>query len=79
MLRDEMKYHPLLSATFIRFLTKQTGQNVSAGVGGQLSALKSFVTTEIKKVDLKTNTNRTTLEKAVDKNKLINAMGKKHS
>ena len=65
-----MKYHPLLLAASIRFLTKQTGQNVYAGVGSQLSTMKAYVkaevlkvdtkaTTEIKRVDTKANLNTT--------------------
>ena len=34
-----LKYSSAISAAFIRFLTKQTGQNVSSGVGSQIKVL----------------------------------------
>jgi hypothetical protein len=33
--KDGLKYNPVISATYVRFLTKQTGSNVGAGIGGQ--------------------------------------------
>ena len=42
-----LKYNSAISAAFIRFLMKQTGQNVSSGVGSQIKvlseALEKFV------------------------------------
>jgi uncharacterized membrane protein YwzB len=38
-----MKYNTAISSAFIRFLTKQTGSNVSAGVGNLLSKLEEKV------------------------------------
>ena len=43
LLKDGLKYHPLLSAAFIRFLTKQTGANADSGLGGQLTELKTYI------------------------------------
>ena len=38
--KDRMKYNPAILATFVRFLTKQTGSNVGAGLGSQLSKME---------------------------------------
>jgi ABC-type glycerol-3-phosphate transport system substrate-binding protein len=38
-IKGGLVYNPTISAAFIRFLTKQTGQNVSSGVGGQLKSM----------------------------------------
>jgi hypothetical protein len=38
-----MKYNPVISAAYVRFLTKQTGSNVGAGVGGQFLKLEDRV------------------------------------
>ena len=42
--------HTAIASSFLRFLTKQTGSNVSAGVGGQLDTLKAELVEEIRKV-----------------------------
>jgi hypothetical protein len=44
--KDGLKYNSAISAVFICFLSKQTGGNVSAGVGSQIQSLKE----EIKKL-----------------------------
>ena len=36
-----LKYNSAISAAFIRFLTKQTGQNMSTGIGSQIKVLTS--------------------------------------
>ena len=45
--KQGLKYNLAISAAFICFLTKQTGQNVSSGVGSQIKvlseALEKFV------------------------------------
>ncbi len=40
-----LKSHPAIGSAFIRFLTKQTGNNVALGVGVQLRKLTEFVST----------------------------------
>ncbi len=42
-IKDGMRYNPAISAAFVRFLTKQMGSNVGAGVGSQLSKLEDWV------------------------------------
>lgn len=37
--RDGLAYHPIISAAFIRFLTKQTGENSAAGMAVKLKDL----------------------------------------
>jgi hypothetical protein len=39
--RDGMKYNPAISSAFVRFLTKQTGSNVGAGIVVMISKLES--------------------------------------
>ena len=39
-IKNGLKFDLLILASFIRFLTKQTGSNVAAGVGGKLRALE---------------------------------------
>ena len=48
LLKDGLKYHPLLSAAFIRFLTKQTGANADSGLGGQLTELRTYINSAIR-------------------------------
>ena len=43
--RDGMKYSPAISAAFVQFLTKQTGGNVSAGVGCQMQVVNDKIKT----------------------------------
>jgi hypothetical protein len=43
--RDGMKYNPAISAAFVQFLTKQTGGNVSTGVGGQMQVVNDKIKT----------------------------------
>ncbi len=38
--KDGMKYNPPISAAFVRFLTKQTGSNIEAGLRSTLSKLE---------------------------------------
>jgi len=38
-----LKSHPAIGSAFIRFLTKQTGNNVASGVGVQLGKLTTAV------------------------------------
>jgi hypothetical protein len=40
-----LRNNPAISTAFIRFLTKMTGGNVSAGVGGQIKALTDSIAT----------------------------------
>ncbi len=40
-----MRNNPAISTAFIRFLTKMTGGNVSAGVGGQINSLTDSIVT----------------------------------
>jgi hypothetical protein len=42
-IKDGLKYNPVISAAYVRFLTKQTGSNVGAGIGGQFSKLEEQV------------------------------------
>ena len=50
-LKNGLKFDPIISASFIRFLTKQTGSNVAAGVGGKLKALEIKMRKEIKEAE----------------------------
>jgi len=43
-----LKYNSAISAAFIRFLTKQTGQNVSTGIGSQIKVLTEALEKAIK-------------------------------
>ena len=43
-IKSGLIYNPTISAAFIRFLTKQTGQNVSSGIGGQLKTMADALT-----------------------------------
>jgi hypothetical protein len=49
--KNGLKFDPIISASFIRFLTKQTGSNVAAGVGGKLKALETKMRKEIKETE----------------------------
>ena len=66
LLKDGLKYHALLSAAFIRFLTKQTGSNVSAGMGAKLAELKKLVKDEIRRVEDTANSAKKTATTATD-------------
>ena len=77
---DALKYHALLSTAFIQFLPKQTGSNVSAGIGTRLTELRKLARDEIKRVEdtaslvKKTATTAyDTLSKVVMKNSLKKA------
>ena len=50
-IKSGIKFDPLISASFIRFLTKQTGSNVAADVGGKLKALEVKMTKQIKEAE----------------------------
>ena len=43
-----LKYNSAISAAFIRFLTKQTGQNVSTGIGSQIKVLTEALEKAVK-------------------------------
>ena len=43
-----LKYNSAISAAFIRFLTKQTGQNVSTGIGSQIKGLQEALDKAVK-------------------------------
>ena len=47
-MENGLKFDPIISASFICFLTKQTGYNVAAGVGGKLKTLETRLTKQIK-------------------------------
>ena len=48
--RNRLKYDPTISASLVRFLTKKTGSNVLAGIGGKLKTLEDKLKKEIKKL-----------------------------
>ena len=50
-IKNGLKFDPIISASFIRFLTKQTGSNVAAGVDGKLKALEIKMRKEIKEAE----------------------------
>ena len=46
--RDGLKYNAAISSAFIRFLTKQKGSKVGAGVGNSLSKLEDKISGAVK-------------------------------
>ena len=48
LMKDGIKYHPIISAAFIRFLTKQTGANVATNMGPRILAVEGLVKKEVK-------------------------------
>ena len=51
LLADGLHNHPLLQNAFLRFLTKQTGQNVSSNLGPRIGNLEDMVGKEVKKLE----------------------------
>lgn len=76
-----LKYNTTISASFIRFLTRQTGSNVSAGVGGSLKTTKKDLLAEIAKATTLANGAKTLASSAeshasTNSNKLVNLFAK---
>ena len=50
-LSDGIRNHQLTGNAFLRFLTKQTGQNVSTKLGPRIGNVEDLLKTEVKKLE----------------------------
>ena len=81
-----LRNNPAISVAFIRFLTKMTGGNVSAGISGQIKALTDSIATlkgaakEATQTAKEANTRATTADTNADAAKnSINSLYSKNS
>ena len=65
-IENRLKFDTIILASFIRFLTKQTGSNVASGVGGKLKVLEQKMSKQIKEAETAA---------AVHGNKALNKIG----
>ena len=59
----KFKFHPAINSTYVRFLTKQTGQNSAAGLGTKLTSMDN----KIKKLDSSLSADIDNVKKAITK------------
>lgn len=68
LLKNGLKYSAVISAAFIRFLTKQTGANTSAGLKSKLTELAKTVKNEVAELKKVMNADRGKLLRLLEKN-----------
>ena len=68
LLKNGLKYSAVISAAFVRFLTKQTGANTSAGLKSKLTELAKTVKTEVAGIKKAAETEKGRLTRLLDRN-----------